>query len=128
MEEIKMNNETLTIMAQAFYGNRTITTIKADKIDSFILGYIDSSLMDDRDAIDRTIIKVPNTDNLVIIYNKYEEDKYREDEDVTRPTVIMPEKDVTLYSRCIACRLNDDNSFTDITKEDINIINRYFVA
>lgn len=128
MEEIKMNNKTLTIMAQAFYGNRTITTIKADKIDSFILGYIDSSLMDGRDTIDRTVIKVPNTENLVIIYNKYEEDKYREDEDVTKPTVIIPEKDLTLYSRCIACRLNDDDSFTDIEEEDINIINKYFVA
>ena len=128
MEEIKMNNETLTIMAQAFYGNRTITTIRTDKIDSFILGYIDSSLMDGRDAIDRTIVKVPNTENLVIIYNKYEEDKCKEDEDVTKPTVIIPEKDLTLYSRCIACRLNDDDSFTDIEEEDINIINKYFVA
>ena len=37
-------NNLIRIIAQAFYGNRTITEIRPEEMDSFILGYLDSSL------------------------------------------------------------------------------------
>ena len=70
------------IVAQAFYGNRTITYITEEEMDRFILGYLNASLplMED-EKLDRTMIPIPGTDNLFLVYNKYqEEERLREKE------------------------------------------------
>ena len=67
-----MKSELISIISQAFYGNRTGTEIRRENIDRFILG----DLTDDFDVtepVDRTIIHLPGSDNLVLIYNKYQE-------------------------------------------------------
>ena len=70
-----MNNErknAINIVAQSFYGNRTATEVSKENIDAFILGYMDNNVPSEK-PIDRTIVRIPNTDNIVIVYNKYKE-------------------------------------------------------
>lgn len=113
--------DTIRIMAQAFYGNQMITDIHAEEIDRFILGYHDSRFPV-TEKIDRTIVDVPNTDGLVIVYNKYQEDEEM------NVLARIPEKNLEIHSRCIACRIDDDGNFTSLKPEDVDIITKYFVA
>lgn len=115
--------KTIEIMAQAFYGNRTLTKINPENIDGFILGYLGNSISLTED-IDRTIIRVPGTDSLVIIYNKNQESRHQD----SSPLAIIPEKNLEIHSRCIACRIDDDGSLTSLEPEDVDVIIRYFTA
>lgn len=116
-----MKKNLINIVAQAFYGNRTTTEISREEIDSFILGYLDDSIKITSE-IDRTIIHVPNTDNVVIVYNKYEENKIDSN---ARPLVIIPENDIKIYSRCIVCRMNNDGEFESLQNNDYNKFMKY---
>lgn len=115
--------ETIRIIAQAFYGNKTVTEINVEDMDRFILGYLDKN-MPITEEISRTIVKVPNTDNLVIVYNEAQEDKY----DDCTPLAEIPEENLKIFSRCIACRIDNSGNFMSIEPEDVEIINNYFVA
>lgn len=117
--------ELITIMTQAFYGNRTCTEIHPEDIDRFILGYLDDSLKMD-EPIDRTIIKLPNTDNLVLIYNKYQEEEslcekeryYQEKKYVFKPLALIPELNLEIYSRCIVCRMDEQGNLQSLQNDD----------
>ena len=70
-------NDNMAILIQHFYGNRTVTFISPDDFDAIMLGHLDTKLFEktrDREKIDRTIIKIPDTENLVLVYNKYQEE------------------------------------------------------
>ena len=122
----------LTIIAQAFYGNRTMTEIRPEDMDRFILGYLDRSL-EVREPIDRTIVRVPGTDGLVLVYNKYQEEKrLREGEKLLReegyeikPLAIIPELNLTMYSRCIALRMDENGEFGSLQEGDGKFIEKY---
>lgn len=118
--------ETIRIMTQAFYGNRTMTDIEVENMDRFILGYLDDYPIPESD-IDRTIVKIPNTDNLVIVYNKIKEAEYMGYTE-RKPLAVIPEENIEIRSRCIACRMNDNGDFESIKPEDVEIINKYFAA
>lgn len=131
-ESMSINrNGYISIISQAFYGNRTGTEIKKENIDRFILGYLDDFPISQ--PIDRTIIKLPNSDNLVLIYNKYKEDNrlkqkiqaFEEDNYIIKPLAVIPELDLEIYSRCIVCRMNDDGEFESIEDGDYDIWNKY---
>ena len=68
------NNDLMRIMVQGFYGNRSATKIRPEDFDSFMLGYQDA-YMSDNEKIDRTIISVPGSEHIVLVYNRYEEEK-----------------------------------------------------
>ena len=110
------------ILAQAFYGNGTRTTIDTENVDRFILGYIDNTLPV-TEKIDRTVVKLPNEDNLVIIYNKYQEEKYSH----LKPLATIPELNLDIHSRCIACRMNELGEPESLENEDFEKINKYFI-
>jgi hypothetical protein len=120
MEECFMKNNSIYIVAQAFYGNRTATEINSENIDRFILGYLDSSIKI-TEKIDRTIVRVPNTENIVIVYNKYEEEKHSN----MNPLAIIPENNINIYSRCIVCRMNDNGEFESLESEDYDKFMKY---
>jgi hypothetical protein len=117
------DNNLLRIMVQGFYGNRTMTEICKEDMDAFILGYMDNSLPI-TEEIDRTIVHIPNTENLVVIYNKYQEESAKNSE--CKSLAIVPVNNTEIYSRCIACRMNNDGEFESLQNDDCNIIKKYF--
>lgn len=129
---IKTNNETIFIISQAFYGNRTGTRIRRENIDRFILG----DLTDDFDVtepVDRTIILLPGSDNLVLVHNKYQEEErlvdkeraLRKDNYILKPVASIPEANLDIYSRCMVCRMNADGVFESLGEGDSEIWGRY---
>ncbi len=127
-----MKNEPIFIISQAFYGNRTGTEIRRENIDRFILGYQSDDLAV-TEPVDRTIIHLPGSDNLVLIYNKYQEEErlefkeraYREDNYAIKPLAAIPELNLKVYSRCIVCRMNAAGGFESLDKDDFEIWDRY---
>ena len=69
-----MKNELISIISQAFYGNRTGTEIRRENIDRFILGY-QTDDFDVTEPVDRTIVHLLGSDTLVLIYNKHREEE-----------------------------------------------------
>ena len=127
-----MKNELICIIAQAFYGNRTGTEIRRENIDRFILGY-QTDDFDVTEPVDRTIIHLPGSDNLVLIYNKYQEEErlevkkraLREDGYILKPLASIPELNLDIYSRCIVCRMNADGVLDSLCEGDYEIWGRY---
>lgn len=127
-----MKKEYINIIAQAFYGNRTGTEICIEDMDRFILGYLDSTLPV-TEAIDRTIVSIPGSDALVLVYNKYEEEESKnlkkrawdEAQYVIKPLASIPEMGLEIYSRCIACRMNAAGEFQSVENEDFEILEKY---
>lgn len=108
----------------------TAMTIQKEAVDYFVVGYtgIPKELFG-YDKIDRTIIEIPDTENLVLVYNKYQEIDYcteKANKDI-KPFVDIAEKNIKLYSPCIVCRINKDKTFTSITNEDYNKFIKYLV-
>ena len=136
------NNDLMTIMVQGFYGNRTVTEIRPESFDAFMLGYQDAEdfeKMGRKKDIDRTIIPVPGTENVVLVYNKYQEEetlnrlqdfiqKIHRTESRFNPTAVIPESGVVLYSRCIACRINEAGELTSLEKDDCPAVVKYLTA
>ena len=126
----------ITIMAQGFYGNRTRTAINREEVDRFILGYLDDSIFMDGESIDRTIVHIPNTDNIVVVYNKYEEEEarqrktelYETEKYTMKPLAVIAEdgeNDIEIYSRCIVCRVNENGEFESLRESDYEKFVKY---
>ena len=136
------NNNLMTIVVQGFYGNKTTTQIRPEQFDAIMLGWLDFELfekMRDKEKIDRTILRVPGTDNLVLVYNKYREEEdmhslqsFIQEVYMTRsrfnPTAVIPEEGVVLFSRCIACRINEDGELTSLEPGDYQKVEKYLTA
>ena len=120
------------IVAQGFYGNRTGTEIRSDDIDRFILGY-QSADLSVTEPIDRTVIRLPGSEKLVLIYNKYQEAErletkeraLREDNYVIKPLATIPEKNLEIFSRCIVCRMDANGKLESLADGDFEIWGRY---
>ena len=108
----------MNIVAQAFYGNRVATEINREDVDRFILGYLDNTITV-TEKIDRTIVNVPNADNIVIIYNKYAEEKELNNKGSKKPLVVIPENNIEIYSRCIVCRMGEHGELDSLQNSDI---------
>lgn len=131
MTKTKVNDEWKTIVAQAFYGNRVLTEVKDSNVDRFILGYTDDKTPLSKDEkIDRTIMKIQEDNNLVIMYNKYEEEHIIEDakKHPYKPLAINPETGEKLYSRCIGCRVDGNGNLCNLEEGDVEILKKYLVA
>ena len=120
------------IISQAFYGNRTETRVKTDNIDRFIMGHLDDKLNLTKE-VDRTIVKIHNDEHIVIVYNKHQEKEKLEykaelskgENYKLKPLVFIPEYDLKIYSRCIVCRINENNEFEDLREEDFEKFMKY---
>ena len=136
---MKHNND-ITILTQAFYGNRTITTVTEDTFDYLMLGYLDKKYLDtERMKLDRTMIRVPGTENLVLFYNKYQEEERLENlrefiQDLRgntyrmNPTAVIPELGIVLYSRCFACRVNEAGDPISLEDGDVEKVLPYLAS
>ena len=135
-------NDEMAILIQHFYGNRTVTFINPDEFDAVMLGDLDAKIFEethDRKKIDRTIIRIPDTENLVLVYNKYQEEEHLKElqhfiqevykrKDRFNPSAVIPEKGIVLYSRCIACRINEDGALVSLEEEDCPKVVKYLTA
>ena len=135
-------NDNMAILIQHFYGNRTVTFISPDDFDAIMLGHLDTKLFDkirDREKIDRTMIRIPDTENLVLVYNKYQEEECLNKlqqfiQDINKckhrfnPSAVIPEKGIVLYSRCIACRIDEDGTLVSLEQEDCPKVVKYLTA
>ena len=129
---IEARKNLVSIVAQGFYGNRTGTEIRRENIDRFILGY-QSDELTVTEPIDRTIIHLPDSDNMVLIYNKYQEAErletkeraFKEDNYVIKPLATIPELNLEIYSRCIVCRMTADGEIESLGDGDYEIWGRY---
>ena len=134
-EKASHMSDSLIILAQAFYGNRTMTEICPEEMDRFILGYLDSSL-EISEPVDRTIVHIPGSDHLVLVYNRYQEEQRLEERErllkdenyEMKPLAVIPEIGLTLFSRCIALRMNEDGSFASLQDGDSRILVRYLAG
>lgn len=129
--EIIKKKDTYAVLAQAFYGNRTITRINNDELDELLLGYPHEI---EPEKCNQTFIKLPNAENLYVVYNKFEETEalekkqkwFEEDGYVTKPLAIIPEQNFEIYSRCILCKLDENHQLCSILPEDIAYVENYF--
>lgn len=115
-------NDIVTIMTQQFYGNRVLTEVKRERIDLFVLGIVSGDFVANWQKVDRTIIHIPNDDNIVFIYNKYMEERRRkeaEDNANIKPSATIPELGVELFSRVIVCRIGDNGEVESLVNGDI---------
>lgn len=127
-----MKKEFISIITQAFYGNRTGARIARENVDRFILGDLSDDLTV-TDPIDRTIIPLPGSDKLVLIYNRYQEEErlavkervLREENYVIKPLAVIPELNLEIYSRCIVCRMNEAGELESLGEGDSEIWGRY---
>lgn len=125
-------NNVIEVVAQAFYGNRVNTAIEKENVDRFILGY-QSNDIPVTEPIDRTIIRIPNMDNIVIVYNKYEEEMevnrkeklLKEKNYILKPLVTIEEENIKIYSRCIVCRISENGELESLQKGDYEKIVMY---
>lgn len=137
-QEYRKNNR-IDIVAQGFYGNRTGTAIVRDEVKYFIRGYISEDLYDDEAIANVNLQYVPTPGNkdIVIVYDQYQEDeyvnvefpkryerdneKYRElwGEDMEMyVTCMIPELNLTLHTRCFACRIDENGVLQSLQDGD----------
>lgn len=127
-----MNNNTIRIVAQAYYGNKVNTTIKKEDVDRFILGYMEDSI-EVTEKIDRTIVHLPNLENIVLVYNKdFEKRELERKADLIsnhdyelKPLAVIPELDMKLYSRCFVCRVDEDGELASLEDGDYKKFEKY---
>ena len=133
------------VMVQAFYGNRTMTEIYPKDFDALLRGNLQfSEPFEPKEAVERTVIRIPGDDKLVILYDESQERHALEDlqdyfEDQKKPEserkpwnrhepkplAVIPEKGIRIYSRCLACRMNEEGKFESLQPEDMDKVTRY---
>lgn len=122
----------LGVIVQAYHGNRTFIKIYPYEIEAIIHGYKGK----DPESLSsefRTIVRIPNTENLVIIYDRNREEYWRQNAKealekgnyVVTPLAEIPELDLVLYSRCIVCRMNEEGGFESLQQEDLVKFKKY---
>lgn len=145
MTQNKKKANDIFVIAQQFYGNRTGTTINKENIDYFLRGHLSNYDPADIEDVERKILRLPGSEYLAIIYDQKQEDeyvnvefpeivamsgeKYRErwgEELKMHVSCEIPEMNFKIHTRCIACRVNEQDELLDINNEDYGIIKKYF--
>jgi hypothetical protein len=133
-ERYNKETEHIDVLMMGFYGNRTIVDMTREQIENrtegvnlehYILGILDMVAVSGREKFDTTIVSIPNTNNLVLIYNKYQEESERDRQGKLKPLVHIPQYDIAIYSRCAICRRGDDDKLYSIEPKDMKDIIDY---
>lgn len=111
-----------------------MTLVAPEHFDEYMLGWLNHELFTEyynkgREKIHRTIVRLPGTENLVLVYNKYQEEEalnslqefiqeLRRTDSRYNPTAVIPELGLVLYSRCIVCRMNENGELSGIEAGD----------
>ena len=144
MESSKLIN----VVAQQFYGNRTGTEIRTDKINYFLKGILSPELFPGEDqTVDRRIARIPNDEYIVIVYDQNQEDEYV---NIKFPAIYasdgegyrnrwgeelkmhvsceIPEIGFKIHTRCFACRVDHSGELQGLEPGDIEKLIHYFPA
>ena len=125
--------EKIYILLTGFYGNRTIIDMTREKLENrsnginlehMILGILDKVAIIGDEKFDTTILPIPNTNNLVILYNKYQEE-IKSANKHTKPLISIPTENIEFYSRCAICRQGEDGKLYSIEPQDMKDIVDY---
>lgn len=127
-----MERKNIGVIIQGFYGNRVFTELEEDSIDYILQGILDPGMIEMEYEPDRTVVKIPDSE-CVLVYNKYQEaakiEKIRKNADefgyYSKPMAYIPQENIEIFSRCFACRLNEDGSLESLRKGDGEIVVRY---
>ena len=128
----------IDVIAQQLYGNCTYTSIRRTDVDFFLKGIISSELFCSEDvAVDRRVVRIPGFDNLAIVYDQIQEDRYVQ---VEFPALLaqkgehyrqrwgeelpmqvsckIPQIGFEIHTRCFACRVDEAGNFQSLRPED----------
>ena len=138
---------TISVIAQYFYGNRTGTEIERDWIDHFLRGHLSREHFEPKDIQDvvRKTVRVPGAEHIVIVYDQTQEDRYvmedfpeiyaldgaryleRWGEELKmHVSCEIPEISFKIHTRCFACRMDSTGQLEDIRPEDYAVVAQYF--
>lgn len=83
---------------------------------------------------DRTFVRVPHTDNLFLLYNKFQEEWYLQNKKdsghskkVFAPVIAIPEEHIEVYSRCLIVRKDDSGQIVNLQEGDAEKVKGYLV-
>ena len=142
----KKENNTIRIISQFFYGNRSGTEITRDAVDYFLRGDLSNTFNPKEvEGVVRKIIRVPGAEHIVIVYDQTQEDDYvnvefpryyayagadylaRWGEELKMVVSCeIPELGITLHTRCIACRMDDSGTLQSLEDGDYEKFIHYF--
>lgn len=149
LEQVELRlKDMISIVSQQFYGNRTGTEIKREDVNFFLKGILSPELFQNEDkTVDRRIVRVPHTENIVIVYDQNQEDKYvnvefpeqyeeygKEYKEKTGREMTMqisckiPELDFEIHTRCFACRIDEKGELQSLENGDGEKYIEYFPA
>lgn len=117
VNSVKANPVQITIVDHSCYRSREITDMTADEVKRLI-------------RQNWTIVHIPNAEHIVLLYDRTAEERRRAhmalfaDGYVPKTTAVIPSLNLTLYSRCIVCRMDDDGEPQSIRKQDY----QYFMS
>jgi len=138
---------TIFIISQYFYGNRTGTEITLDWVDHFLRGQLCRELFGPEDVQDvvRKIVHVPGSENVVIVYDQTQEDLYVNEEFPRyyaedgadylarwgeelkmHVSCEIPEIGFKIHTRCFACRMNECGVLQSLEENDYKQFIHYF--
>ena len=132
-EKYANGTEKIYVLMMGFYGNRTVVDMPREKLENksndinfehMILGILDKVAITGDEKFDTTILSIPNTNNLVILYNKYQEEEVKARKQ-TKPLISIPTENIEIYSRCAICRQENDGKLNSIEPQDMNTILNY---
>lgn len=142
-------NNSIFIISQFFYGNRTGTEVERDWVDHFLRGHISRehySPIDVQNVVRKTV-RVPGSENIVIVYDQTQEDRYV---NVEFPEIYaedgaeylarwgeelkmhvsceIPEIDFKIHTRCFACRMDENGVLQSLERDDYKQFIHFFPA
>lgn len=142
-------NNSIFIISQFFYGNRTGTEVERDWVDHFLRGHISRehySPIDVQNVVRKTV-RVPGSENIVIVYDQTQEDRYV---NVEFPEIYaedgaeylarwgeelkmhvsceIPEIGFKIHTRCFACRMDERGVLQSLEGDDYKQFIHYFPA
>ena len=124
-----MNRSTdkIFIITQAFYGNRTATEINREEINFFLRGILSPAFLPDgANKVDRKVVRVPHTENLVIVYDQNQEDEHIASNKRKYVYCEIPEIGLKIHTRCFACRIDENGELQSIERGDGKKFIHYF--
>ena len=125
-----LKNEIL-VLALEYHERGYGRWIDRERIYGFILGCVHCT--HDKNLIDRTVVPLPFSDNLILIYNKNLEDSQKELNEearavlnyIAKPQVVISELNLEIYSRSIICRRGADGQLVSLRGEDFDLCEKH---